>query len=63
MKYRNKRTGAVIDTLVNIRGEDWEEIPIAPPVRHKKPEPITVPETGPVADKPKKTRRRRAAKS
>ncbi len=62
VRYRNKKTGAVIETAVNIRGEDWVEIPVAPPVRAKKPEPV-IASTEPVLDKPKKTRRRRAAKS
>lgn len=28
MKYRNKRTGAVLDTAHKISGEDWEELEI-----------------------------------
>ena len=30
MKYRNRRTGAVIDTSSRISGGDWEEVPVAP---------------------------------
>ena len=31
MKYKNRRTGAVINTSGKISGGDWEEIPVAPP--------------------------------
>ena len=30
MKYKNRRTGAVINTSGKISGDDWEEIPVAP---------------------------------
>lgn len=30
MKYKNRRTGAVINTSGKISGGDWEEIPVAP---------------------------------
>ena len=30
MKYKNMRTGAVINTSGKISGGDWEEIPVAP---------------------------------
>lgn len=35
MRYRNKKTGAEIDTLGIIAGEDWEEIPSSQPVAEK----------------------------
>lgn len=30
MKYKNRRTGAVVNTSGKISGGDWEEIPVAP---------------------------------
>lgn len=36
-KYRNKKTGAVIETTHKITGEDWEKF--KPGAQVKKPEP------------------------
>lgn len=30
MKYKNRKTGAVINTSGKISGGDWEQIPVAP---------------------------------
>lgn len=30
MKYKNRKTGAVINTSGKISGGNWEEIPVAP---------------------------------
>lgn len=35
MRYRNKKTGAEIETLGIIAGEDWEELPSSRPVAEK----------------------------
>lgn len=39
MKYRNIKTGAVIDAYGTINGEDWEAIPSSPAVSEKNVEP------------------------
>lgn len=47
MKYKNTRTGAVIDTSGKIKGGDWVEVPVAPAqpeIKEKKePEKKTAP--------------------
>ena len=40
MKYRNVKTGAVIDAYGIIRGDGWEEIPSSPVVSEKAEKPV-----------------------
>lgn len=41
MKYRNKKTGAVIDTSTCVHGNDWEDItPSSVPVSKSKVAPV-----------------------
>ena len=58
MRYKNKRNGAVLESMAAINGEDWVEIPFTPPAKPKKPIQEPVPEDTPK----KKTRRRKVAK-
>ena len=59
MRYKNIRTGAVIETTAGIKGEEWVEIPIVRPPKKKEP----APPPAPAEEEPKKkTRRRRVAK-
>lgn len=54
MKYKNKVTGAVLESAAAINGIDWEEIPIFP--QKKKIAPTTEKAT---EDAPKKKPRRK----
>ena len=59
MKYKNRRTGAVINTSGKISGGDWEKVPVAPA------QPETKENTEPekkVAPTTKKTTARSTAK-
>lgn len=33
MKYRNKKTGAVIEICSRLQGEDWEAVETQPPAK------------------------------
>lgn len=44
MQYRNKRTGAVIETLCAVSGEDWERVE---PAKAAAPEAQTAPKKAP----------------
>ena len=58
MKYKNTRTGAVLDSVSAISGEDWVEIPITPPIKKKR----IISEPTPEETPKKKTRRKRVVK-
>ena len=60
MRYKNKRNGAVLDSMAAINGEDWVEIPFVPPVKKKQPVPES--ESALKETPKKKTRRRKVAK-
>ena len=54
MRYRNKLTGAVLESAAAISGADWVEIPLA--IQKKKAAPVIEPV---VPDAPKKRPRRK----
>lgn len=61
MKYRNIKTGAVIDAYGTIKGNGWEEIPSSPAVPEKAKEPeekAPVEKVAPVQQPKKKATRK-----
>lgn len=56
MKYRNIKTGAVIDAYGTIKGENWEAIPSSPAVSEKAVEPA---KEAPVEKKTTKSKAKR----
>ena len=55
MKYRNIKTGAVIDAYGTIKGENWEAIPSSPAVSEK----IELAKEAPVEKKTTKSKAKR----